>query len=190
MACRKSTVKDCSRSLLFNVTHSFIMFWYWHYVWFLLNILLFDTTIFVQLYFQLSIFHTQLHSSHFILKKIFAKISLSQRVDTKSNHFTKWCRLFPFSPRIKLKRSYHTNYHSSFYQLHQHEFFICTSILVFKHILYTTMPYISNAKIDYNFISPSFQYTQLQHFCPQIPQQRAGYSTSCIEMEVWLCLYT
>ena len=40
------------------------------------------------------------------------------------------------------------------------------------------MPYISNAKIDYNFISPSFQYTQLQHFCPQIPQQRAGYSTS------------
>ena len=40
------------------------------------------------------------------------------------------------------------------------------------------MPYISNAKIDYNFISPSFQYTQLQHFCLQIPQQRAGYSTS------------
>ena len=40
------------------------------------------------------------------------------------------------------------------------------------------MSYISNAKIDYNFISPSFQYTQLQHFCPQIPQQRAGYSTS------------
>ena len=40
------------------------------------------------------------------------------------------------------------------------------------------MPYISNAKIDYNFVSPSFQYTQLQYFCPQIPQQRAGYSTS------------
>ena len=40
------------------------------------------------------------------------------------------------------------------------------------------MPYISNTKIDYNFISPSFQYTQLQYFCPQIPQQRAGYSTS------------
>ena len=40
------------------------------------------------------------------------------------------------------------------------------------------MPYISNAKINYNLISPSFQYTQLQHFCPQIPQQRAGYSTS------------
>ena len=85
---------------------------------------------------------------------------------------------FSFSPRIKLKRSYHTNYDSSFYQFHQLEFFICTSILVFKHILYTTMPYISNAKIDYNFISPSFQYTQLQYFCPQIPQQRAGYSTS------------
>ena len=46
------------------------------------------------------------------------------------------------------------------------------------------MPYISNAKIDYNFISPSFQYTQLQHFCLQIPQQRAGYSTS------FLCLQT
>ena len=40
------------------------------------------------------------------------------------------------------------------------------------------MPYISNAKINYNFISPSFQYTQLQYFCPQILQQRAGYSTS------------
>ena len=85
---------------------------------------------------------------------------------------------FSFSPRIKLKRSYHTNYGSSFYQFHQLELFICTSILVFKHILYTTIPYISNAKIDYNFICPSFQYTQLQHFCPQILQQCAGYSTS------------
>ena len=40
------------------------------------------------------------------------------------------------------------------------------------------MPYISNTKIDYKFISPFFQYTQLQYFCPQILQQCAGYSTS------------
>ena len=90
---------------------------------------------------------------------------------------------FSFSSRIKLKRSYHTNYGSSFYKFHQLELFICTSILVFKHILYTTMPYISNAKIDYNFVSPSFQYTQLQHFCPQISQQRARYSTSIFYLQ-------
>ena len=99
----------------------------------------------------------------------------------KSASLHKMMQTFSFSSRIKLKRSYHTNYGSSFYQFHQLELFICISILVFKHILYTTMPYISNAKIDYNFISPSFQYTQLQYFCPQIPQQRAGYSTSQYE---------
>ena len=40
------------------------------------------------------------------------------------------------------------------------------------------MSYICNVKIGCNFITLSFQHTQLQHFCPEIPQQRAGYSTS------------
>ena len=83
-----------------------------------------------------------------------------------------------YCPRIKLKCPYHNYYSSSFYQFWQLELLICTSTLVFKHFLYTIMPYISNAKIGCNFITPYFQHTQLQHFCPEIPQQRAGYSTS------------
>jgi len=81
---------------------------------------------------------------------------------------------FPFSPRIKLKHLYG----SSFYQFQQLKLFLCTLTLVFKYFLYTTMSYISNAKTGCNFITPSFQHTQLQHFCPEIPQQRARYSTS------------
>ena len=67
---------------------------------------------------------------------------------------------------------------SSFYQFQQLELFICTSTSIFKHFLYATMSYISNTKISCNFITPSFQHTQLQYFCSEIPQQRAGYSTS------------
>ena len=81
-----------------------------------------------------------------------------------------------YRPKIKLKCPYHNYYSSSFYR--QLELLISTSTLVFKHFLYTIMPYISNAKIGCNFITPSFQHTQLQHFCSEIPQQHAGYSTS------------
>ena len=88
-----------------------------------------------------------------------------------------------YCPRIKLKCPYHNYYSSSFYQFWQLELLICTSTLVFKHFLYTIMPYISNAKIGCNFITPYFQHTQLQHFCPEIPQQRAGYSTSLSSTE-------
>jgi len=36
----------------------------------------------------------------------------------------------------------------------------------------------SNAKLSCNFITLSFQHTELQYFCSKIPQQRAEYSTS------------
>ena len=87
---------------------------------------------------------------------------------------------FPFPPRIKLKWPYRTYYDSSFYQFYQLELLIRTSISVFKHILYTTMSYISNAKIGCNFITPLFHYTQLQHFYPEVPLQRTGHSTSIL----------
>ena len=87
---------------------------------------------------------------------------------------------FPFPPRIKLKWPYCTYYDSSFYQFYQLELLIRTSISVFKHILYTTMSYISNAKIGCNFITPLFHYTQLQHFYPEVPLQRTGHSTSIL----------
>ena len=68
-----------------------------------------------------------------------------------------------------------------FYRFMQLELFICTSTSIFKHFLYTNMPYICNAKIGCNFIILSFQHTQLQYFSPEIPQQRAGYSTSLFD---------
>ena len=107
------------------------------------------------------------------------KLHLSKRVNIKSNLLLhKMMQIFPFPPRIKLKRSYYNYYGSSFYQFQQLELFICTSTSIFKHFLYATMSYISNTKISCNFITPSFQHTQLQYFCSEIPQQRAGYSTS------------
>jgi len=87
-------------------------------------------------------------------------------------------RIFPFPPGIKFTYPYHNYYGSSFYRFMQLELLICTSTSIFKHFLYTNMSYICNAKIGCNFITLSFQHTQLQHFCPEIPQQRAGYSTS------------
>ena len=89
-------------------------------------------------------------------------------------------RIFPFPPEIKFTHPYHNYYDSSFYQFMQLELLICISTSIFKYFLYTNMPYICNAKIGCNFITLSFQHTQLQHFCPEIPQQRAGYSTSIL----------
>jgi len=117
------------------------------------------------------------------------KLYLSKRVNTKSNLLLhKMMQTFPFPPRIKLKHSYHNYYGSSFYRFMQLELLICTSTSIFKHFLYTNMPYICNAKIGCNFRTLSFQHTQLQHFCfqhtqlqhfcPEIPQQCAEYSTS------------
>ena len=117
--------------------------------------------------------------SHLIFLKKFQKLQLSKRVNTKSNLLLhKMMRIFPFPPRIKFTYPYHNYYGSSFYRFMQLELLICTSTSIFKHFLYTNMPYICNAKIGCNFITLSFQHTQLQHFCPEIPQQRAGYSTS------------
>ena len=119
----------------------------------------------VQLYFQLResiqlylynyIFNYQHFTNVFLTLqffKIFVETSLSQESRYKVESLHKMMQTFSFPPRIKLKRSYHTYYGSSFYQLHQLEFLICTSILVFKHIIYATMPYISNVKIGCNFI--------------------------------------
>jgi len=99
-------------------------------------------------------------------------------------------RIFPFPPGIKFTYPYHNYYGSSFYRFMQLELLICTSTSIFKHFLYTNMPYICNAKIGCNFITLffqhtqlqhfCFQHTQLQHFCPEIPQQCAGYSTSIL----------
>ena len=153
------------------------------------------------------------------------KLHLSKRVNIKSNLLLhKMMQIFPFPPGIKFTHPYHNYYGSSFYRFMQLELLICTSTSVFKHFLYTNMPYICNAKIGCNFITltafgsslqlqryniflshnsssslqpgnsvflsqnssssssmpnrVSFQHTQLQYFCPEIPQQRAGYSTS------------
>ena len=129
--------------------------------------------------FQLSMLHATVLLTLNFLKNKLQKLHLSKGVHTKSNLLLyKMMQTFSFPPRIKLKHPYHNYYGSSFYQFQQLELLICTSTLVFKHFLYTTMPYISNAKIGCNFITPYFQHTQLQHFFPKIPQQRAGYSTS------------
>ena len=92
-------------------------------------------------------------------------------------------RIFPFPPGIKFTHPYHNYYGSSFYRFMQLELLICTSTSIFKHFLYTNMPYICNAKIGCNFITLSFQHTQLQHFCLEIPQQLAEYSTSFSHMQ-------
>ena len=94
-------------------------------------------------------------------KKI-AGTSLIQDSRYKVQSLHKIMQTFPLPPRIKLKQPYHTYYGSSFCQFRQLELLICTSTLVFKHILHTTMPYISNVKIGCYIISPHFQYTQLQ----------------------------
>ena len=107
--------------------------------------------------------------SHLIFLKKFQKLQLSKRVNTKSNLLLhKMMRIFPFPPRIKFTYPYHNYYGSSFYRFIQLELLICTSTSIFKHFLYTNMPYICNAKIGCNFITLSFQHTQLQHFCPEI----------------------
>jgi len=49
------------------------------------------------------------------------------------------------------------------------------------------MPYIFNVKIGSNFVTPSFQQTQFQHFYTEIPQQCAGYSTSLYYMHSHSC---
>ena len=96
-------------------------------------------------------------------------------------------RIFPFPPGIKFTHPYHNYYGSSFYRFMQLELLICTSTSIFKHFLYTNMPYICNAKIGYNFITLSFQHTQLQHFALKSRSNARGIQLVII---LFSCLLT
>ena len=95
-----------------------------------------------------------------------ADLPPSHRIHRSFSHHLAFVRCFSvecnvcYYPRIKLKCPYHNYYSSSFYQFWQLELLICTSTLVFKHFLYTIMPYISNVKIGCNFVTPYFQHTR------------------------------
>ena len=81
------------------------------------------------------------------------KLHLSKRVNTKSNLLLhKMMRIFPFHSEIKFTHSYHNYYGSSFYKFMQLELLICISTFIFKHFLYTNMPYICNANIYFSHL--------------------------------------